>query len=124
MSQMHSTPISHPELVFALCKKGEDIIDELTPDGAHLWHMASCICGEAGELFDEVKRNVIYGKPMNRANVVEELGDLEFYMEGLRERLGITREETLAANIKKLQVRYSQMTYSNDAAIARADKEG
>jgi uncharacterized protein YabN with tetrapyrrole methylase and pyrophosphatase domain len=53
--------------------------------------------------------------------MVEELGDLEFYMERIRQIVGITREETLKANIEKLSVRYGK-TYSNEAAQARADK--
>ena len=64
----------------------------------------------------------IYGKPLDRENVIEELGDLEFYMEGLRQGLGITREETLQANVAKLGARYAAGKYSDKAAIARADK--
>jgi hypothetical protein len=54
--------------------------------------------------------------------VVEELGDLEFYMEGLRQATGITREETLAANIAKLGKRYQNHLYSDGQAQSRADK--
>jgi NTP pyrophosphatase (non-canonical NTP hydrolase) len=116
------TDITHPELVAALVKPGADIIASLTPEKADAWHMASCIPGEAGELFDAVKKNVIYNKPLDRANVIEELGDLEFYMEGLRQNLGITREETIAANITKLSKRYEGLQYSDTAAQLRADK--
>jgi len=114
--------ITHPELVEALAKPGEDILASLTPEKCHQWHMASCIPGEAGELFDAVKKHVIYGKPIDRANVVEELGDLEFYMEGLRQSLGITREETIEANVAKLSTRYAGLKYSDKAAQERADK--
>lgn len=115
--------ISHPQLVAALVKKGEDIIAELTPDKANLWHLASCIPSEAGELFDAIKKGAIYGREIDRDNVVEELGDLEFYMEGLRQGLGITREETLVANIEKLSKRYEKLQFSNQAAQDRADKK-
>lgn len=115
--------MKHSDLVAALIKPGQNIINELTPEKANLWHMASCIPGEAGELFDAVKRHAIYGKEIDRENVVEELGDLEFYMEGLRAQLGITREETVAHNINKLSARYQSLSYSNEAAIARADKQ-
>lgn len=115
--------ITHPELVKALAKPGADIAYQLTPLNAHLIHMAVGVCGEAGELIDAVKKAAIYNKPIDRANVIEELGDLEFYMEGLRQGLGITREETIEANIAKLSVRYSALTYSDEAAQARADKD-
>lgn len=115
----------HADLVLALAKPGQDIIDSLTPDKAHILHMAVGVSGEAGELLDAVKKLVIYNKPMTkeaRENLVEELGDLEFYMQGLRERTGISREETLEHNLQKLAVRYEKMTYSDAAAQERADK--
>lgn len=112
---------THSQLVRALAKPGDDILRTLDPLKCHLWHMASCIPGEAGELFDAVKKLVIYAKPLDRANVVEELGDIEFYMEGLRHALDITREETLEGNIDKLSVRYGTK-YSDAAAQTRADK--
>lgn len=114
--------MTHKQLVAVLAKPGADILKGLTPEDCHLWHMASCVPSEAGELFDAIKRPVIYRKEIDRANVIEELGDLEFYMEGIRAALGITREETLAANIVKLSERYKTLTYSNEQAQARADK--
>ena len=117
--------ITHPELVKALVKPGADILKSLTPERCSAWHMASCIPSEAGELFDAVKKWIIYDKPLSaeqRENVIEELGDLEFYMEGLRQVMLVTREETLQANIEKLSVRYTSMKYSNEAAQNRADK--
>lgn len=61
-------------------------------------------------------------KDLDRANVVEELGDLEFYMEGLRQATGITREECLEGNIAKLGKRYQGLKYSDKSAQERADK--
>lgn len=114
--------MEHSTLVAELCKPGEEIVDSLNSVSAHNLHMALGIAGEAGEVVDAVKKNVIYCKPVNRENVVEELGDLEFYMEGLRQGLGITREECLAHNIAKLQKRYASGSFSNKEAQLRADK--
>lgn len=113
--------ITHPELVAKLVKPGQAIIDSLTPDKAHVLHMAVGVSGESGELLDAIKKHVMYNKPLDFYNVIEELGDIEFYLEGIRQQLGITREETLAHNIKKLSVRYAA-GYSDQAAQARADK--
>jgi NTP pyrophosphatase (non-canonical NTP hydrolase) len=113
--------IKHNEMVAALVKSGDAIIASLTPEKAHVLHMAVGISGEAGELLDAVKKHVIYNKEIDRENVVEELGDLEFYMEGLRQGFNITREETIIANIAKLGVRYAK-GYSDAAAQERADK--
>lgn len=112
------------EMTLALAKNGQDIINDLTPEKADLLHMAVGVSGEAGELLDAVKKAVIYNKEMDLANVIEELGDLEFYMSKIRQIIGITREEILKQNIDKLSIRYAKGKYSNDQAQERADKEG
>jgi NTP pyrophosphatase (non-canonical NTP hydrolase) len=80
------------------------------------------ISGEAGELVDAIKKSVMYRKPLDMEHVIEEMGDLEFYLEGLRQQLGITREQTLDANMLKLGARYSSGSYSDSQAVTRADK--
>ena len=114
--------LNHGEMVAKLAKPGEDILTSMTSEQAHRLHMAVGISGEAGELIDAVKKEVVYGKNADRENIVEELGDLEFYMEGLRQSFGITRYETIASNISKLSVRYENFEFSNQAAQDRADK--
>lgn len=121
MTDLTSQP-PYPDFVAALAKPGKAVLADLTPTSAHLLHMAVGVSGEAGELLDAVKKHSIYAKTLDLANVVEELGDLEFYMEGLRQTLGITRQETLLANREKLAKRYASLTYSNQAAQDRADK--
>lgn len=111
----------YSDFVSALCKPGADIKVELTPQQAHGWHMATGVSGEAGELLDAIKKWAIYQKPLDLENVVEELGDLEFYMEGLRQCVGISRDDIIIANTEKLAKRYGEK-YSNAAAIERKDK--
>ena len=113
----------HSTLVSDLKKSSKEIINELKPEQADALHMAVGIAGEAGELLDAIKKWSIYQKPLDVENVIEELGDLEFYMEGLRQSLNLTRIETLMENIAKLQKRYSKGQYSNDQANERADKK-
>jgi NTP pyrophosphatase (non-canonical NTP hydrolase) len=110
-------------MVQALLKPGAAVLATLTPQTAHLLHMAVGIAGEAGELLDAVKKAAVYGKPLDHDNVVEELGDLEFYMAGLRDALALDRSTTLAANVSKLSKRYATGRYSDQQAQARADKE-
>jgi NTP pyrophosphatase (non-canonical NTP hydrolase) len=114
--------ISYSEFVAALTKPGQAVLSGLTPQTAHLMHMAIGISGEAGELLDAVKKAAIYCKSLDLTNIVEELGDLEFYMEGLRASLNISRGEVIEANKSKLMKRYTSLHYSNEAAQARADK--
>jgi NTP pyrophosphatase (non-canonical NTP hydrolase) len=89
-----------------------------------MMHAALGICGEAGELADAIKKRYVYGKPLDIANVIEELGDLRFYMEAVMNLLGIGDQEVLQANANKLAVRYKSLTYSDVAAVERADKVG
>lgn len=107
--------------VMSKAKPGQDIVDRMTPYKAHLLHMAIGVAGESGELLDAVKKYVIYNKPPDRENMIEELGDLEFYMAGLRAALVLSRDEVIAHNIAKLEKRYAS-GYSDKAAQERADK--
>lgn len=86
-----------------------------------LMHCAVGIAGEAGELLDAIKKTWVYGKSLDRANVIEELGDIEFYAEALRTLLDIDRDEVIAANVAKLERRYPTR-YTDELALARLDK--
>jgi phosphoribosyl-ATP pyrophosphohydrolase len=85
-------------------------------------HCALGVCGEAGELADAIKKEVIYCKGEDVNNIVEELGDLAFYMQATMQRYGITEQQVLQGNADKLAKRYVGLKYSNVAAIERADK--
>ena len=62
----------YQNMVFDLAKPGQTIIDELTPQSMHLLHMAIGVAGEVAELIDATDLD----------NVLEEFGDIEFYLEG------------------------------------------
>lgn len=115
---------AHHNLVKALVKPAEQIHSELTQFDCQLIHMSMGISGEAGELLDAIKKCTMYHQPLDMENVIEEIGDIEFYLEGLRQHLGLTREQTLAHNYKKLRKRYYDGQFSNEAAKTRADKVG
>ena len=110
------------KMTLSLAKDGEDILKNLTPEQANMWHMVTGIGGEAGEIVDCIKKHVIYQKPLDIENIKEELGDLLFYMSNLMKSVGLSFEEVLQHNIDKLSVRYSSGSYSNAQAQERADK--
>lgn len=114
--------IEHKMLVRRLAKPGKDVLETMTAAKADLMHACMGICGEAGELLDSIKKHVIYNKSLDFDNIVEELGDLEFYMEQLRQHLIISRSQVLFANIEKLNKRYGLGSYSDQQAQTRADK--
>ncbi|NBQ47437.1 MAG: nucleotide pyrophosphohydrolase [Sphingobacteriia bacterium] len=112
----------YKNFVMSKVKSGTEIASNMSPDEAHLIHMAMGIAGEAGELLDCIKKHTMYKKPLDIKNLVEELGDLEFYMEGIRHAVAIPRELTISANVIKLSKRYPKR-YSNKDAQERADKQ-
>jgi NTP pyrophosphatase (non-canonical NTP hydrolase) len=119
---MNDTQQSFSKMVAALVKPGQDILNSLSPEDCHNLHMIIGLDGEVGELTDALKKSIIYRKPLDKENVIEEIGDIMFYLEGLMQSLGITGQECIEANIKKLSVRYSEGSYSNAQASERADK--
>lgn len=113
--QGQDTQVTYESFVCALCK-------ELGSLQANLTHMGLGVGGESGELLDAIKKFTIYGKPIDRANVVEEMGDIEWYLAGIRQMLGITYKEVFEGNVAKLAARYSSGSYSDAQAISRDDK--
>lgn len=87
-----------------------------------LLHGAVGISGESGELLDAVKKHWIYNKPLDVTNVIEELGDLRFYIQAVMNVLGISEQQVVQENANKLCVRYKQLRYSDEDAQQRADK--
>lgn len=115
--------INHSEMVSVLVKPGDQILASLTDKQCHELHMILGISGESGELLDAFKKHIIYQRELDRQNVIEELGDIEFYLEGLRQAIGVTRQECLDANVAKLGKRYENFKYSDQQAHERKDKQ-
>ena len=113
--------MTHEELVEKLKKPGEQILESLTPEKVDLWHMATLLVGEAAEILDAVKKHVVYNKELDVENIHEEMGDLEFGAEGIRQILGLLRSSILDGNKAKLMLRYAD-GYSDSAAQIRQDK--
>lgn len=87
--QIMKVAIEHQQMVTTLAKDGSAILASMTSAGVHCLHMAVGVAGEAGELLEAT------GIPSNRKHVIEELGDYEFYMEGLRQGYHIDRPEVI-----------------------------
>jgi NTP pyrophosphatase (non-canonical NTP hydrolase) len=94
----------------------------MNPNVLNQLHAAVGISGEAGELLDAIKKVWVYNKPLDRENVIEELGDLRFYIQAMMIYASITEQEVLQHNADKLAKRYIGLRYSDQAAQDRADK--
>ena len=117
----NTTP--YQQFVNSIVKPGDEIVRQLTPQQAHLLHMAVGVSGEAGELLDAVKKHCVYQKQIDIDNIKEEAGDILFYLTGLLNELDMSLEDCIIANREKLSKRYASGSYSNEQAISRADKE-
>jgi NTP pyrophosphatase (non-canonical NTP hydrolase) len=85
---------------------------------ARLTHYLLGVGTEAGELQDALKKHLIYGKELDRANLIEEIGDLSWYVARTLELLGSSFEEAMNKNIAKLRARYGDK-FTEYAALNR-----
>ena len=75
-------------MVSTLLKPGQDIIDSLTPERADALHNAVGLSGEVGELCECIFLGLA-DTDISRPNFIEEIGDAEFYIEGLCQNYAI-----------------------------------
>lgn len=73
---------------------------------------------EAGELMDAIKKSKMYGRSLDRVNLVEEMGDVMWYFAILADELGVSFEEIWDKNINKLRQRYPDK-YSDEHSANR-----
>lgn len=103
-----------------LCKKTESLSMDRVAD--RILHGVIGCGTEAGELLGVVKKTLFYGKELDKVNIIEELGDLSWYMSQLIDELGSSWEKVWDLNIKKLKKRYPHQFTNKDAA--NRDLEG
>ena len=84
-------------------------------------HAAVGLAGEAAEILDQMKKLWVYGKLPDRAEVLEEMGDVFHYFTMLMIVMGTDLNEVTENNTTKLNKRYPD-GFTKEAAIARADK--
>ena len=84
----------------------------------NLLHAAMGIGTEAGEVLDQFKRKIFYGRELDVVNVKEEIGDIMWYVAILLRELDLDFEEILQLNIDKLRARFPEK-FSESHAINR-----
>lgn len=88
-----------------------------------LLHAVIGLSTESGELLDQMKKVIYYGKELDRTNIKEELGDLMWYMAILLRELDLNFEDVLEVNINKLKARYGEKFNSENALNRNLDIE-
>ena len=85
---------------------------ELDEKGANIERLLTAGVGinaEGGEFLEIVKKMIFQGKPWNQDNrehLIIELGDIMWYVAQACMALGISFDEVLERNVKKLEKRY------------------
>ena len=94
-----------------------DRIGELDREGANIERLLTAGVGinaEGGEFLEIIKKMIFQGKPWNednREHLIIELGDVMWYVAQATQALGVSMEEVLDNNIRKLSKRYPEGTF-------------
>ena len=78
------------------------------PECRKLSNVGLGLAGEAGEVADEIKKHLYHGHPLNKEKLVKELGDVCWYAALAATVLGVSLEDVMLMNIKKLKARYPE----------------
>ena len=81
-------------------------------------HGAIGMATEAGELLDAVKKALFYNKPLDKTNLIEECGDILWYMAAVLKECGVTVDDCMERNIAKLEKRFPEK-FTEDKAENR-----
>ena len=66
------------------------------------------LCGESGEVADDVKKLLFQGHPLNTEHLAKELGDICWYLAITAKGLGYDLETIMKMNVEKLWKRYPE----------------
>lgn len=86
-------------------------------------HAVMGLVTEAAECMDAIKKSKIYGKPLDKINLIEEAGDIMWYLAILAHDLDVSFETIWEKNIAKLQARYPEKFTETDALIRDIEAE-
>ena len=78
------------------------------------------VAGEAGEVADIIKKAIYHGHILSPEKIVEELGDVLFYVAAIASTLHINLDEIAEKNVEKLLRRYPE-GFSQKASRERAE---
>lgn len=96
---------------------------KMTEGKWRLLHAAMGLTTEAGEFMDALKKYYFYGKALDRTNLLEELGDLLWYMAIALDELDSDFSSEMDRVIRKLRARFPDKFNALDANIRDLDAE-
>lgn len=101
----------------------EKIIARIDVKTMRLLHAAMGLCTEAGEFMDQIKKHIMYGAELDEINLIEELGDGNWY-EGIAiDTLLFSFAEVLHKNNAKLRKRFPEKFTKLNAVYRNLEDE-
>ncbi len=106
-----------------------DRLVELDGEGANIERLTTAgvgLAAESGEFLEIVKKMVFQGKPWNDANrehLIIELGDVMWYVAQACMALGVSFEDVVRGNVKKLEKRYPSGSFDIFYSENRAEND-
>ena len=86
-------------------------------------HALMGLTTETGEFTDNFKKHIFYSQKLDEVNMIEEIGDLMWYLAILCDELGISFEEVWDKNIRKLKARFPDKYSHKKVAKRNLQKE-
>ena len=108
---------STPDFVFAQTLESDEI------DLSRAMHGSIGLCTEVGELQDAIKKHLIYGKKLDKVNIIEECGDVLWYLALVLDSVGSDLTDAKERNIRKLSVRFPEKFTQDQALVRDLDAE-
>ena len=86
------------------------------PEESKVIYPALGLCGEAGEVADKIKKTIRGDSTLEKAtgSIVDELGDVLWYLAILADDLGVELEDVAKWNVDKLQRRMKSNKIKGD----------
>lgn len=104
-----------------LCQRSDS--PHFFPVDLKLAHAAMGMSTEANEFLDAIKKAMFYNRPMDRVNLIEELGDICWYISLAATALGVEWEYIWTRNILKLKARYPHKFTCESANVRDLENE-
>lgn len=81
------------------------------------------LSGESGEVADILKKYYFQGHQLDKEHMIDEAGDVLWYIAELAVGLGVTLEDIAKHNIEKLEKRYPKLKFEAERSIHRKEDE-
>ena len=75
---------------------------------ADLTYVLGKVPVEGGEAFQHLLKHVYHDKPLDVAAIIDELGDVLWYLANAAQLLGVSLEYVAVCNIEKLRARHGE----------------